>query len=1643
MGESIDRGMIRSVHSSVSECTGSTGQIDLSKFKKLLQTLGLQDFYPNKLSLKKVLEIDIEALEGKIPTCAGDIPWHFLRLLMAGNSSARIFQPPRLESMQDETVEDDFDFFPPLLKPKTTVVAFNPLDIITALLLCADTFLQQEVISKMSLCQFAVPIILPCPEGSPTFLLRPMHSIVKRYRPHSMGEKREYIEDSMATAHIPTFAFTRLGHSSMSKSKMLNHIFSNSHQQLHYFIHSDMPSGNIVKDISNGLMEMCWYLPYGSEAVDIIPEPLAIMNLRGNALDFPGSFQFLSKVAAAVFVFIDCLDTQIKTFLLSHAHISQKLFLIVTPKSHQMRQMNLHLKELVKSKFLTKDQVLPKFQENEAEFLSNVRSKILATFSRRSEFKEKAPSLQEMASLAKESTFLIDEDVSEFSEARGMSIQIVNSIHNGNIKEFKQKHLYFQGDAWKKISDIEKEICRLKHFTGPSVGEYISKLREEGHVLCQGLIGRGMSDVMMNVISFLQPATNRKHFLNCLKYDLDSRSRTELRNLSERRMVSNGEAEQQVQNSVLQNPQAELHSNVSDSSMSLGLEHFLREMGLIYQVFQTVKTIPPDIKQFPSIAAELLLEGFPLELMDGDVSNIPVEWVSSVLTEVDRKVGPCCIFVLSVLGVQSTGKSTLLNTMFGSQFAVGCGRCTRGVYMQLIKTTRKIHNRGCDFILLLDTEGLEAQEQSSVGDTYEHDNELATLVSGLSDLTLINMSTETASEMKEVLQIVVHALIRMKTVGKRPNCQFLHQKIGDVSAYQKNVRSHSSIQQELDQMTKIAAKAEKQDGKFSKFSDVLDYDSKKSNWYIPGLWCGTPPMAPVEVAYSQTVAELKHNILQHFLHRRPSTITDFISWMKSTWDAVKHESFIFSFRNSQVANAYNKLSEKCSDLDWKMRSEVHSWLQKAHIRIKTCKGDLQDLEEILTREVLEVMSEQKTQQLNEIEDYFKTDTAQAHLVERFKAEISASFESVCWEIETLTKRQCAEAVIRQKELNKLNNILSGYSDRIQGRVDQLLNTMKLQTADHSESELIEAFENMWTESMQSVKYQPVEFNIERDMEKSLRENMRTCGNILTEKLASGTSLCDLSKRPWKIAKQHIEASKRSLLKRILEKAHEVYSNLLQTKVNLDNEDTEAWVESECSVEAGRITKVLISQCKLHVEEMVKKGEDYHPLLCKKLLREIDGELEKLDGETFQFTELFDTDVKIQICGFAVQRFREMHNGFCDQHNPVKRLANDRNHYFTIFKSMYSQKDQSETCAKLFCDSLLKPALLEDLNQGLGKAIVDHIRNGQNAEFKSRRNLQVGIMLDLKRQNSFEEYWQYIKNSEDFEQDWMRKQVLNHCKRLDNRQSTLYHIAANILEQKIKLMQTTIEDIKKSPTDDIGLFLDAFKQRLEEHIVFPQGYLENKNIFKNAPSFVLKLADSIHNLEGCLLQDIVKWDIEQRVSDLPTDPSRELYKILCGCGKHCPFCEVPCEQTIKDHEKHSATYHWPQGIGGCNFRWNKKLTTESCEAVASQSYWYQKEGERLWQRVARSCKEFMYRKFYIETRCKRADAWDIPLTPKAQAPSYWKWVLSTYNKEFALKYNVKPADISNSDTPWDINADLEKHYDVKIDEYLIYLTPTGS
>lgn len=257
---------------------------------------------------------------------------------------------------------------------------------------------------------------------------------------------------------------------------------------------------------------------------------------------------------------------------------------------------------------------------------------------------------------------------------------------------------------------------------------------------------------------------------------------------------------------------------------TFGIEHLLREVGQIYEALEeTSAARDKSFLSLPQIAADLMISGVPIELMDGDASYVPLKWVTAVFDKITEKLGDKRLFVLSILGLQSSGKSTLLNALFGLQFTVSVGRCTRGVYMQLLKVDETLTKElGFDYMLTLDTEGLRAPELK--GKCQNRDNELATFVIGLGNLTLINIFGENPSEMQDILQISVQAFLRMKQVKISPSCLFVHQNVGEVTAKDQTMEGRRRLEQRLDEMTALAAEQE-ECSNIRCFSDVIKFDA--------------------------------------------------------------------------------------------------------------------------------------------------------------------------------------------------------------------------------------------------------------------------------------------------------------------------------------------------------------------------------------------------------------------------------------------------------------------------------------------------------------------------------------------------------------------------------------------------------------------------------------------------------------------------------------------------------------------------------------------------------------------------------------------------------------------------------------------------
>ncbi|CAK83599.1 unnamed protein product (macronuclear) [Paramecium tetraurelia] len=108
------------------------------------------------------------------------------------------------------------------------------------------------------------------------------------------------------------------------------------------------------------------------------------------------------------------------------------------------------------------------------------------------------------------------------------------------------------------------------------------------------------------------------------------------------------------------------------------------------------------------------------------------------------------IYVVSILGKQSGGKSYLLNQIFGIRFGVSSARCTDGIWCSQVQL------QGHQF-LILDCEGLFGQRRNNIEEIT-----LLSFLTAISDLTIFNQCSSYDRHLNELFDNLIEANTRLK-----------------------------------------------------------------------------------------------------------------------------------------------------------------------------------------------------------------------------------------------------------------------------------------------------------------------------------------------------------------------------------------------------------------------------------------------------------------------------------------------------------------------------------------------------------------------------------------------------------------------------------------------------------------------------------------------------------------------------------------------------------------------------------------------------------------------------------------------------------------------------------------------------------------
>ncbi|KAF4084390.1 hypothetical protein AMELA_G00128450 [Ameiurus melas] len=733
------------------------------------------------------------------------------------------------------------------------------------------------------------------------------------------------------------------------------------------------------------------------------------------------------------------------------------------------------------------------------------------------------------------------------------------------------------------------------------------------------------------------------------------------------------------------------------------------------------------------------------------------------------------------------------------------------------------------------------------------------------------------------------------------------------------------------------------------------------------------PMAPVNTGYSVAVLEFKKNLLEMLKVRKdeqPSQIPEFLQWISSLWSAVKFENFIFSFRNTLVACAYENLCREFSEWEWSFRRHILSLFASAETQISnTESSSIDEVVEALQNNSHKEIAVQTKEITEKLKVYYKRKDCNVHLVEKYKADFINSIKSLESEMKHEVRKKLEAAAEKRRNTEKVEEIENNQAAMIECKVRQLLQNYKDRNDAVSDDDLTADFERMWHREMANITGLK-EKDVPADVLKQLRASL---GNRqVMEDLQGIKNLTQCGRKEFQVEEKHV--NNYSKIKGCCT------SNF--AKQSLENVAVE-----------------VINSCTRMIEHFTQSKSDYQDTFTKDVLEEIDAQLNKSGSK---INTKFELDIKLYICGIASRKFTEMHRKYITEQDPLNHVQKFKSQYLSDFIDLYRERDQCQRKARDFTQLCLKPAVTEYINQSFGTDIVDAVLENNTSEYSSRALFQYTILKELLDKSNFSDFVEYILHYENYIKDW----IYNHIIKCFSKDISLQELKMKKLDRVIKKITNTVEASKLeangSPltnnVEGTTILIQNFCKAMSDVISISMSTVE-RVLFQNTSCcdpFTKSLYECIDDLKQEIAKEISESTlITETLKTVSVKPQDELFKRVFGCGVQCPFCKTPCEAGGKEHQLHFAAVHRPQGLAMYKHIKTDILFEEICTSSV--------HGNGKFQNCETNFKPHPYkdyRKYYPD--------WHIAPDMSIQASDYWKYVLVTFNKQFAEKYEALPA-----------------------------------
>ncbi|KAF0535876.1 interferon-induced very large GTPase 1-like [Gigaspora margarita] len=352
-----------------------------------------------------------------------------------------------------------------------------------------------------------------------------------------------------------------------------------------------------------------------------------------------------------------------------------------------------------------------------------------------------------------------------------------NSISFSKILGDSIKNFLSENDFALSIAEFGQFICRADIFYASYCENVIEKLRDKKHIetLEDSQNYKAEGDVNRDILNFQKKQKNigETRPISVLMYFANVIKKNDIKDMREfarqtdvyfkDHLVDLAQKDDEIKNKTVESDQSniqrkEIKQQIEE--LDITIHDFWREFVILSKIMRSdgssvlKKLYDIDDKQLEKAYSIWIREGEPIQILEGvSLRILNVDFLSSVLSQIMSN-SKRQLIVLSIIGPESSGKSTLLNCLFQCGFSTSAGRCTKGAYMSYRHTFYK--EKELD-ILIIDSEGMGSTAAKYILRRTDFDKKMTLFGLMCSQILIVNTKGLTR-ETSDTLEVSSHHL---------------------------------------------------------------------------------------------------------------------------------------------------------------------------------------------------------------------------------------------------------------------------------------------------------------------------------------------------------------------------------------------------------------------------------------------------------------------------------------------------------------------------------------------------------------------------------------------------------------------------------------------------------------------------------------------------------------------------------------------------------------------------------------------------------------------------------------------------------------------------------------------------------------------